>query len=86
MTRERQTLLLTTVNAPYRTYLDGDALALALSTGDIKQGQVNSFFTETTPEDRKAFAEHHGISEAVLAATAKSFARWSGQTLALLAR
>lgn len=85
MTHEMQSTLLTTVNAPYQTYLDGSALAAALSAGDVKLGQVNSFFTETSAEDQKAFAKLHGIPESVLVETAEAFADWSGQDLALLA-
>ena len=77
--------LLTTVNAPYQTYLDGSALAAALSAGDVKLGQVNSFFMETTVKDQKAFAKLHGVPESVLVAVAESFANWSGQELELLA-
>ena len=83
--KEMQSLLLTTVNAPYRTRMDGRQLAAALSAGDVSLGQVNSFFMETTVKDQKAFAKLHGVPECVLVATAESFANWSGQKPALLA-
>ena len=85
MTHEMQSTLLTTVNAPYQTCLDGSALAAALSAGDIKLGQVNSFFMETSSEDQQAFAKLYGMPESVLVEAAESFANWSGQELALLA-
>ena len=84
MTHEMQTALLTTVNAPYQTYLDGGALAAALNAGDISKGQVNSFFTETAVADQKAFAKLHGVPEETLAYTATAFAAWSGQKTPLL--
>ena len=85
MTQEMQSTLLTTVNAPYQTCLDGRALAAALSAGDVKLGQVNSFFMETSSEDQQAFAKLHGVPESVLIEAAESFANWSGQELTLLA-
>lgn len=84
MTHEMQTALLTTVNAPYQTYLDGGALAAALNAGDISKGQVNSFFTETTVADQKAFAKLHGVPDETLTSTAIAFAAWSGQKTPLL--
>lgn len=84
MTKEMQPALLATVNAPYQTYLDGAALAVALNAGDIAKGQVNSFFMETTLEQQKAFAKFHGVLEETLIATAVAFATWSGQKLAIL--
>ena len=85
MTQEMQSTLLTTVNAPYQTYLDGGALAAALSAGDVKLGQVNSFFMETSSEVQQAFAKLHGVPESTLIEAAESFADWSGQELTLLA-
>lgn len=38
MKQDTLTALLTTVNAPYQTYLDGRALAAALTAGDITIG------------------------------------------------
>ena len=77
-------MLLTTVNAPYRTRMDGSQLAAALSAGDVSLGQVNSFFMETSVKDQKAFAKLHGVPGRVLVASAKSFASWSGYKPALL--
>lgn len=85
MTQDMQTALMTTVNAPYQSWLDGSALAAALVAGDVTLGQVNSFFLETPAEDQKAFAKHHDIPENVLIAAGAAFAKWSGQKIALLA-
>ncbi len=85
MTQEMQSVLLTTVNAPYQTCLNGSAHAAALSAGDVKSGQVNSFFMETPAEARQAFAKLHGVPESILVATAESFANRSSQRLAFLA-
>ena len=84
MTHEMQIALLTTVNAPYQTYLDGGALAAALKACDFSKGQVNSFFTETTVADQKAFAKLHGVLDETLTSTATAFAAWSGQKTPLL--
>lgn len=86
MNLEMQTALLTTVNAPYHTHLDGSALAAALNAGEITIGQVNSFFMEVTVPDQLAFAKLHGVQEATLIETAKAFAIWSRQNPAILAR
>lgn len=85
MNQESQTALLTTVNAPYQTYLDGSALAAALNAGDITKGQVNSFFMETKVADQLAFAKQYGVREETLLETAKAFTIWSGQNPAILA-
>ncbi|WP_299752936.1 hypothetical protein [uncultured Tateyamaria sp.] len=85
MTNAMQTVILTTVNAPYQTILDAGQLALAISKQDIKLAQVGSFLTETSVEAQIAFAEAHGISKATLEATATQFADWSGQPVALAA-
>ena len=85
MTHDMQTALLTTVNAPFQTYLDADALACAISSSDIAKGQVGSFYTETAIEAQKAFAMAHGISAATLLQTATNFSNWSGQAVALAA-
>ncbi len=84
MIRKEQTALLTTVNAPYRSYMDGPALAAALETGDVTKGQVNSFLTEIDVRAQKGFAKAYGISETALQKTATAYAEWSGRKPALL--
>jgi len=85
MTQAMQTVLLTTVNAPYQVTLDAGALAAALQAGDIKVGQVGSFFTETPVTAQTTFAASFGISSEALIQTAKAFANWSGQSVDLAA-
>ncbi len=85
MNQDLQTALLTTVNAPYQTYLDAGEMATALNTGDIANAQMSSFFTETSVADQLTFAERNGVSEETLIATATAFAIWSGQVLPVLA-
>lgn len=79
-------LLLTTVNAPYKTQLDASELAAALKDGDVALGQVSSFFTEIDVETQMAFAAQYGISSDTLAEVAGSFQVWSGQSVALVAK
>ena len=74
MTHAMQTALLTTVNAPYQIYLDAAGLAEALVTGEIATGLVGSFFTETSVEIQKSFAQKHGIDLGILEQTAIEFA------------
>lgn len=83
MTHTMQTAMLTTVNAPFQTYLDAEGLACAICYGEITLGQVSSFYTETAVESQKAFAAAHGISAATLVETATNFSNWSGQSVAL---
>ncbi len=84
MNLEMQTVLMTTLNAPYQTHLDAGALAAAIKTNDVSTGQIASFFSETAVDMQKAFAEDFGISSDQLTQAAQSFAHWSGQTVALL--
>lgn len=85
MTQAMQTALLTTVNAPYQNYLDAGGLSVAISNGDIKLGQICSFFTETDANTQKAFAAEFGISHDKLSDVAKDFSNWSGQEVELAA-
>ena len=81
MTQEKQIALLTIVNAPYQTYMDGSALAAAICAGDFKKGQVSSFFTEAEADVQKEFAQFFGVPKNTLVETAAAFAKWSGQTI-----
>ena len=79
-------LVLATVNAPYREQLDAQGLAKCLrdhAVAKAKPGHVSSFFGEVTPELQIAFARLFGISPAELAAAAKAFALYSGQSYPL---
>jgi hypothetical protein len=75
-------LVLSTVNAPYSTKLNGEALAAAII--DIRgaqrsAGPPSSFFYEVPVELQKQFATAHGLSEETLSEAGKSFAAWSGK-------
>jgi len=85
MTADMQTVLLTTVNAPYQNHLDAGELAAALIGGNIALGQVSSFFTEIEIDLQKAFAQEQGIPSEVLVQVADAFKNWSGQDVALVA-
>jgi len=79
-------LVLATVNAPYREQLDAQCLAKCLcdhAAAKAKPGQVSSFFGEVAPELQIAFARLFGISHAELAAAAKAFAIYSGESYPL---
>jgi len=79
-------LVLATVNAPYREQLDAQGLAKCLrdhAAAKAKPGHVSSFFGEVTPELQVAFARLFGISHAELAAAAKAFALYSGESYPL---
>jgi hypothetical protein len=79
-------LVLATVNAPYREQLDAQRLAKCLrdhAAAKAKPGHVSSFFGEVTPELQIAFARLFGISHAELAAAAKAFALYSGESYPL---
>lgn len=85
MTNALETAVLTTVNAPYRTYLDAKGLVTSIVDGQVSVAQVGSFFTEIAPETQRAFATQHGVSEAALVRTASAFQSYSGQDVALAA-
>jgi hypothetical protein len=80
--------VLTTVNASYRKQLDAQALAYCLKNPEAAKaapGQMSAFFGEVEPELQKAFAGAFLISEAELAAAAKTFAEFSGESYPLAA-
>ncbi len=81
-------LILTTVNAPYRTRLGADELAHCLQDHEAAKavpGHMSSFFGEVDPALQVSFATHFGISEPQLAAAAKAFAAYSGESYPLAA-
>ena len=84
VTNGKISALITTVNVPFRTYMDEVGLAAALIAGEVKTGQVESFYTEIKVEAQKEFAEHINVSEDALIASAKKLAEWSGQQIDLL--
>lgn len=81
-------LVLSTVNAPYSKKLDAMTLAnyiLEPAKSKTSAGPMSSFFYEVSPDLQIAFAEGHGISIAALKSAASFFDAWSGQKSALAA-
>jgi hypothetical protein len=81
-------LILTTVNAPYSQKLDAQALADCLLHTEAAlavPGHMSSFFGEVKPDLQMAFADLVNISQEQLAASAKAFANYSGESYALAA-
>lgn len=81
MKKAKQIALLTKVNAPYQSYMDACSLSLAIKNGDIKLGQINSFFTEISVSSQREFADYFDISQSRLSEVAKDFSDWSGQKI-----
>lgn len=82
-----ETLVLTTVNAPYSEKLDGEALAHCIkhpSAAKSKPGHMSSFFGDVSLEAQKEFAAAFGISTPALVDAAKEFASYSGETYPLI--
>jgi len=82
------TLVLTTVNAPYSKQLDAQGLAFCLLHPEADQavpGHVSSFFGEVSPKLQIEFACSCRITEQQLAAAAKAFAIYSGESYPLAA-
>jgi hypothetical protein len=81
-------LILTTVNAPYSQKLDAQALANCLLHSEAAlaaPGHMSTFFGEVQPDLQIAFADLVNISQEQLAASAKAFANYSGESYALAA-
>ncbi|MFG3596612.1 hypothetical protein [Bradyrhizobium sp. RDI18] len=76
-------LVLTTVNAPHSKQLDAQELAFCLLHPEAAQavpGHMSSFFGEVSPKLQIEFASSYNISKQQLAAAAKAFAIYSGET------
>jgi hypothetical protein len=81
-------LVLATVNAPYSRKLDAQGLAHCLTdptAAEAASGPMSSFFGEVEPALQIDFAGQFNITEAQLAAAAKAFATYSGQSYPLAA-
>ena len=81
-------LVLTTVNAPYSKQLDAQQLAYCLKnqTAAIAvPGHMSAFFGEVKPALQIDFASQFEITESELAAAAKAFALYSGESYPLAA-
>jgi hypothetical protein len=81
-------LVLTTVNAPHRRRLDAQQLADCLKNQAAARavpGHMSVFFGEVTPELQVGFASLFEITEPEVAAAAKAFALYSGESYPLAA-
>jgi hypothetical protein len=81
-------LILTTVNAPYSQKLDAHALADCLLHADAAvaaPGHMSSFFGDVKPDLQIAFAHLVNVSQEQLVASAKAFAKYSGESYVLAA-
>jgi hypothetical protein len=81
-------LILTTVNAPHSKHLSADELAHCLldqAAAKAVPGHMSSFFGEVQPALQTGFASLFDISESQLAAAAKAFAAYSGESYPLAA-
>jgi hypothetical protein len=81
-------LVLTTVNAAYRRQLSARELVECLrddATARALPGHMSAFFGEFDPALQTEFAGQFGITRAQLAAAAKTFAAYSGESYPLVA-
>ena len=81
-------LVLTTVNAPHSEKLDAATLVRCLldpAAAKAMPGHMSSFFGEVTPALQVGFAEMFNVTESQLAAAAKTFAMYSGESYPLAA-
>ena len=81
-------LILTTVNASYSEQLDAPELAHCLldpAAAKAVPGHMSSFFGEVKPALQVGFASLFGITKQQLAAAAKAFAKYSGESYPLAA-
>lgn len=82
------TLVLTTVNAPHSKRLTAQELAHCLldqAAAKAVPGHMSSFFGEVKPAWQVEFASLFDITELQLAAAAKAFALYSGESYPLAA-
>lgn len=80
--------VLTTVNAPYSRKLSAQELAYCLTHPEAAKaapGHMSAFLGEISPGLQKSFAHAFDISDAQLAAAAKAFAEYSGESYPLAA-
>lgn len=81
-------LVLTTVNAPFSQKLDAMEIVHCLlnpAAAKAMPGHMSSFFGEVKPASQLGFASMYNISETQLAAAAKAFATYSGESYPLAA-
>ena len=78
--------MLITVNAPYGEQLDAEELAAYLSDPELAKrhpGHISTFLSVVPVALQVEFAVAQGIAPHRLAALAKSFSHWSGETYPL---
>ena len=81
-------LVLTTVNAPHSEQLDAQQLAHCLldqTAAKTVPGHMSAFFGEVEPALQVGFASMFEITKPQLAAAAKAFAAYSGESYPLAA-
>lgn len=74
-------IILTTINAPYRTKIDADTLAACIrdhALAKLHAGPISGFFMEIPEAKRKAFAMSRGISHQDLRQATELFMNWTG--------
>lgn len=75
-------MILTTINAPYRTKIDADTLAACIRDHDLAKlhaGPISGFFMEIPETKRRAFAMSRGISDQDLQQATELFMNWTGR-------
>ena len=81
-------LVLSTVNAPHSQTLEAQDIVHCLldpKAAKAFPGHMSTFFGEVEPALQIVFAAAFGISQSQLAAAAKAFAAYSGETYPLAA-
>ena len=84
MAENFDSIVLTTVNAPYKHKVGAAQLAASLQNVDAAQaslGQVLSFFTEVSETNQVGFAKAHGIEQSGHSALAAYLSRQTGQDI-----
>lgn len=85
MSQNIDSLVMTTVNAPYGNMLDRQTLVFCLKNPtDVRffSGPMSSFFTDVSAELKREFADFHGITEIEMNAASDAFSAWSGKEAA----
>ncbi len=84
MDKNFDSIVLTTVNAPYKNKLGAAQLAASLQNVDAAQaslGQVLSFFTEVSIANQAGFAKAHGVEQSGHSALAAYLSHQTGQNI-----
>lgn len=84
MVENFDSIVLTTVNAPYQHKVGAAQLAASLQNVDSAQGslgQVLSFFTEVSTANQIGFAKAHGVEQSGHRALAAYLSQQTGQNI-----